>query len=305
MPITQTTHIEHLCFNNTPIAVIEHDNEPWFTSAELAKALGYSSKDAITKIYNRNKVEFDDTDTTVISVITSADYGGCIKKKVRIFSQDGCNVIAMLAKGPRAIAFRRWVKKVLRDFRFRANSPEHFINEPIHDDFNDSPHTLDGSQPAILPLNFNDIDVPFTYKCDRLWLNCFNLAQILKLGVKNPNKKIAHIWQSNFEDMPEDGCRKINWSRIGRGSGELIFDLPTCAIIARKAGYNDYNFAAALWLQNLEQQVLKNNATKLLPDNRDAVHKARVLNNLLGENELGDKTHVHELIDGLLKPYKH
>jgi prophage antirepressor-like protein len=125
MPNTKTTHIEHLCFDNTSLAVIEHDNEPWFTSAELAKALGYKDNRSVTRLYNRNEIEFDLTDTQVTEIVTPTDLGGYRRIPTRIFSQDGCNVIAMLAKGPRAISFRRWVKKVLRDFRFRING----INE--------------------------------------------------------------------------------------------------------------------------------------------------------------------------------
>lgn len=303
MPTTKTTHIEHLCFNNTPISVIEHNNEPWFTSAELAKALGYSSPKSITTIYNRNEIEFDSTESTVIRVMTPTNSGGYRQISTRIFSEDGCAGIAMLAKGPRAIAFRRWVKKVLRDFRFHANGTNDIAEEfnsdhgtPVYEDYQQ--HTISGHEPVIVPLEFNGQMIPFTFDGGKLWLNCHNLGLILKPQSASPGKAIYNLWFRLKDELPEDGCRLATWSKVGRTSGERVFDLETCKEIALWSGYNDYKTAAALWLREVEESAVSNNANKLLPT--DNIIKARALNNLLLERETGDAVHIHELINQFL-----
>lgn len=298
MPNTQNTVVDTVTFDKTQLCIIDHDNKPWITASDLAKALNYSDVRSITKIYARNNDEFSDKMTVVAKLTTTADYGGCIENKARIFSPRGCHLIAMFARTEKAKLFRKWVLDVLEHYQFGDGH-----GAPVYEV--DDPHSLDGHQPDIFPLNFNEKDVPFTYYKGRFWLNSFNLAQMLSLDVERQSKKIGDIWRRNIEDMPKDGSRLVTWCRIGRTSGERVFDLPTCAVIASKAGYNDHNFAASLWLQELDKRLLKNNATKLVGFNGDNIHKARALNRLLADHELGDKAHVHEVINQLLAPYKH
>jgi prophage antirepressor-like protein len=294
MPITQNTVIDTITFDKTQLCIIEHNNKPWITSSDLAKALDYSRIDKVSQIYDRNKDEFNEGMTQTLKLRVSMD-SGALRKETRIFSPRGCHLIAMFARTEKAKLFRKWVLDVLEHYQF---SDDH--GTPLYE--NDEPHTLDDQQPDIFPLNFNNIEVPFTYYKERFWLNSFNLARLLKLNVDRPSKKIGDIWRRNSEDMPIDGSRLITWCRIGRTSGERVFDLPTCAAIACKAGYNDFNFAATLWLEDLNQRLLNNSAAKLLPNMNDNMHKARALNNLLGDSELGDRAHVHVLIDQLLNP---
>jgi hypothetical protein len=113
------------------------------------------------------------------------------------------------------------------------------------------------------------------------------------------NKLIKEIWYRNKNDMPEDGSRLITWCRIGRTSGERVFDLTTSAIIANKAGKGDYGFAVMVWLQNLANNQTKHN--NILPyDFYDHVCKAKALNQLMADHELGERAHIHDIIDGLL-----
>jgi prophage antirepressor-like protein len=307
MPTTKITHIEHLCFNNTPIAVIDHNNEPWFTSAELAKALGYSSKDSITRIYNRNKIEFDDTDTLTVRVTCPTDSGGYRSIPTRIFSQDGCNVIAMLAKGPRAIAFRRWVKKVLRDFRFKENSSDEFTDNEVTENF--AYHMLVDQMPTILniPSTFNATEMPFTFVNNRLWLNSYDLGTLLELTTKRPGQKITETWKKYQNQMPEDGSRLTNWSRVGRGTGERVYDLPTCIAIADYCYDSDVSHEAILFLMAVRDHMLlqqKRVEQRTLLQNyyqhEGRLQQVIALNNILGDHELGDKSHVHQLMSDLL-----
>ncbi|MGK0269488.1 MAG: prophage antirepressor-like protein [Cocleimonas sp.] len=307
MSNNKPTHIEHLCFDNTPIAVIEHDNAPWFTSAEIAKALGYSSPKSITTIYNRNEIEFDNTDSTVISVMTSTDSGGYRRTSTRIFSQDGCNLVAMLAKGPRAITFRRWVKKVLRDFRFRANGATEEIADEVEENF--SYHMLVDQMPTILniPSTFNATEMPFTFVNNRLWLNSYDLGTLLELTTKRPGQKITEVWKKYQNDMPEDGSRLTNWSRVGRGTGERVYDLPTCIAIADYCYDSEVSYDAILFLMAVrdhmllqQQSVDKSTLLQKYYQNEGRLQQVIALNNILGENELGDKAHGHQVMNDLL-----
>lgn len=292
MPTTQNTVIDTVTFDNTQLCIIEHDDKPWLAAADLARALGYSDQRSITKVYSRNEDEFSDEMTMVVKLTTSADYGGSIQKTARIFSPRGCHLIAMFARTEKAKLFRKWVLDVLEHYQFGDGhgTPVFAVDEP---------HTLDGHMPSILPIKFNGDDVPFTFYGGRYWLNAYNLGRLVGMEDHKANKRIKEIWYRNKNDMPEDGSRLITWCRIGRTSGERVFDLTTSAIIANKAGKGDYGFAVMVWLQNLANNQAKHN--NILPyDFYDHVCKAKALNQLMADHELGERAHIHGIIDGLL-----
>lgn len=91
-------------FNNQNLSLIEHNNQKWFTSQDLAKALGYARSDKVTQIFNRNRGEFSDDMSQTLKMRGS----GNLEKEVRIFSLRGCHLLAMFARTPVAKAFRRW-----------------------------------------------------------------------------------------------------------------------------------------------------------------------------------------------------
>lgn len=293
MPTTQNTVIDTVTFDKTQLCIIDHDGKPWLAAADLAKALGYARSDNVSNLYRKNKDEFNDDMHTNVDMTFSLNNGGCSRVKTRIFSPRGCHLIAMFARTEKAKLFRKWVLDVLEHYQFGDGH-----GAPVYEV--DEPHSLDGHQPDIFPLQFNGVDVPFTYYKGRFWLNNFNLSQLLGIKNKRPGKRVTDIWQRNIEDMPEDGSRLLTWCRIGRTSGERVFDLPTCQAIAMKANYSDYGTAVALWLHGLDNQLLNNNHKKLLPVDLSFVHKAKALNNLLGDYEMGDKAHIHDLINDLL-----
>ncbi|WII95977.1 hypothetical protein LU276_03955 [Moraxella haemolytica] len=96
-----------LTFQNITLTPVKVDNQIWLTSAELAKALGYSRADNITNIYNRNADEFRSDTTALI------DNPKMKNAKIRIFSLRGCHLIAMFARTKVAKEFRQWVLDIL------------------------------------------------------------------------------------------------------------------------------------------------------------------------------------------------
>ncbi len=55
-----------LTFQNITFEPIYQDGQLWFTSTELAKALGYSRTDNVSRVYARNSDEFTDSMTTTV-----------------------------------------------------------------------------------------------------------------------------------------------------------------------------------------------------------------------------------------------
>ncbi|EKN5913164.1 TPA: hypothetical protein RM800_003937 [Yersinia enterocolitica] len=94
----------------TPI----HDRvDIWFTSSDLAKALGYASTKSITNLFSGNSEEFSEAMTMVIGVMTNGINNNLREKRVRIFSLRGAHLIAMLARTAVAKEFRKWVLDIL------------------------------------------------------------------------------------------------------------------------------------------------------------------------------------------------
>lgn len=125
-PMNNTTAVilnNQLTFNGCSIKVVSHNNEIWFTSAELAKALGYATSRAVSKLYNQNADEFSNGMTEVSVMGTS----GNLKKSVRIFSLRGAHLIAMFARTKIAKSFRKWVLDILDNETRNKNQ----IVEPV------------------------------------------------------------------------------------------------------------------------------------------------------------------------------
>ena len=116
-----------LCFNDFTFSPVTRDNQPWFKSSELARALGYSSEKAVANIYRRNEDEFSNDMSVVINSSTTG-----IPVMTRIFSLRGCHLLAMFARTPVAKAFRRWVLDVIEQYGDRVP-----VAEPVT--LNDAP----------------------------------------------------------------------------------------------------------------------------------------------------------------------
>lgn len=97
-----------LTFNNVQLVPVIRNNQPWIKSADLAKALGYKSEKAVSKVYSRNSDEFSNDMSVVSNLGTTGK-----PNLVRIFSLRGCHLLAMFARTPVAKAFRKWILDVL------------------------------------------------------------------------------------------------------------------------------------------------------------------------------------------------
>lgn len=107
--------MKELMFQNQPIRLIEKDGKKWASAADIARALGYSSADKVTRLFDRHQAEFTSSMTMLTMVETADPQSGCLVNKTmaRVFSLRGAHLIAMFARTSNAQAFRRWVLDVL------------------------------------------------------------------------------------------------------------------------------------------------------------------------------------------------
>ena len=113
---------QSLCFNDFTFSPVTRENQPWFRSSELARALGYSDDRKVSRLYDRNSDEFTPEMTQLIEIVDVPEMGttGNLLTKVRIFSLRGCHLLAMFARTPVAKAFRRWVLDVIEQYGDRV-----------------------------------------------------------------------------------------------------------------------------------------------------------------------------------------
>nr|WP_305009898.1 BRO family protein [Providencia sp. MGF014] len=112
-----------LTFQNITFEPIYQDGQLWFTSTELAKALGYSRTDNVNRVYARNSDEFTDSMTTTVKM-TLVRKTGEVDVMVRVFSLRGAHLIAMFSNTPVAKEFRKWVLDILdKEVEEKQNLP--------------------------------------------------------------------------------------------------------------------------------------------------------------------------------------
>ena len=104
------------CFNDFTFSPVTRDNQPWFKSSELARALGYKREDILSKLYRKNADEFTSDMTQIVENIAehrNGVPGNLSDGRARIFSLRGCYALAMFARTPVAKAFRKWCLDVI------------------------------------------------------------------------------------------------------------------------------------------------------------------------------------------------
>ena len=113
---------QSLCFNDFTFSPVTRENQPWFRSSELARALGYSDDRKVSRLYDRNSDEFTPEMTRLIEIVDVPEMGttGSLLTKVRIFSLRGCHLLAMFARTPVAKAFRKWCLDVIEQYGDRV-----------------------------------------------------------------------------------------------------------------------------------------------------------------------------------------
>ncbi|HPG42171.1 MAG TPA: hypothetical protein PLI87_22490, partial [bacterium] len=92
---------------------LHKDGRFWLTTDELGKRLGFNDRSGVSKIYQRNSDE--------LKPFTCGDKlssQGQVRD-VRLFDEQGCYIVAMLARTPQAKAFRRALARFLQEIRSR------------------------------------------------------------------------------------------------------------------------------------------------------------------------------------------
>lgn len=104
--------ISNFNFHGVTLKPVEREGDLWFSSADLAKALGYKKTDAVTQIYSRYSDEFGANMSTTLRerVVRKT---GSVEMLVRFFSLRGAHLVAMFATTTKAKEFRRWVLDIL------------------------------------------------------------------------------------------------------------------------------------------------------------------------------------------------
>ena len=107
--------MKELMFQNQSIRLVEQDGKKWASAADVARALGYSRADAVTRIYDKHKAEFSESMTTLVMVQDLDHRNGVAGqfRNARVFILRGAHLIGMFARTNKAQAFRRWVLDIL------------------------------------------------------------------------------------------------------------------------------------------------------------------------------------------------
>lgn len=104
-----------LTFQTVTFSVIDHKGQAWLTGPQIAQALGYGRADKVAQLHKRHAHEFTAEMTAVVMLADpqpQSEVAGQTRA-VRIFSLRGAYLLGMLARTPKAEAFRRWVLDVL------------------------------------------------------------------------------------------------------------------------------------------------------------------------------------------------
>ena len=80
---------QSLCFNDFTFSPITRDNQPWFKSSEIARALGYKREDKVTQIYQRNADEFTEGMTQLGRLRVRREAGGRLRPGAPLAAEKG------------------------------------------------------------------------------------------------------------------------------------------------------------------------------------------------------------------------
>lgn len=150
MATTQQRATVPFRFNGLPLSAIPHEEDLWLTGEDIGRALEYADpRDAIKKIYTRNKDELDCYSTVLKLPVpygmegsgddsgdeiedhagvnlsphdgvmgSETSHAGTTRlRPVRCFSEEGVMVLTMLSSQPKAAEFRAWAVGVLKAYR--------------------------------------------------------------------------------------------------------------------------------------------------------------------------------------------
>lgn len=102
------TTLSPLSFEGRPVQAVERDGHILIPGEELGKLLGYPDpRDAVLKIYERNRDELESFSVTVKMTATDGK-----AYTTRVFSEAGSLLVAMHARTPKAAAVRAWLAEL-------------------------------------------------------------------------------------------------------------------------------------------------------------------------------------------------
>lgn len=187
---------QSLCFNDFTFSPVTRENQPWFKSSELARALGYANANYVTRLYHRNEDEFSSDMTQVIENGAEIQFGS--DGRVRIFSLRGCHLLAMFARTPVAKSFRRWVLDVIEQYGDRVP-----VAEPVTIDATRPSRRTDPERKALTAIINTWVGMaPIHYASARAQVNAhFGVASVDALTVAQVKDAIRWV-QGKIDALP-------------------------------------------------------------------------------------------------------
>jgi hypothetical protein len=187
---------QSLCFNDFTFSPVTRENQPWFKSSELARALGYANANYVTRLYHRNEDEFSSDMTQVIENGAEIQFGS--DGRVRIFSLRGCHLLAMFARTPVAKSFRRWVLDVIEQYGERVP-----VSEPVSIDATRPSRRTDPERKALTAIINTWVGMaPIHYASARAQVNAhFGVASVDALTVAQVKDAIRWV-QGKIDALP-------------------------------------------------------------------------------------------------------
>jgi hypothetical protein len=96
-------------FEAVDLQLVHIGGQRWLRGEDIGAALGFRDPgDAVKKILQRSRSEFDETTTITAEMKTATGW-----RATRLYNARGAALIAMKANTPKGEAFRRWVLDVL------------------------------------------------------------------------------------------------------------------------------------------------------------------------------------------------
>ena len=185
---------QSLCFNDFTFSPVTRDNQPWFRSSELARALGYKDENSVRRIYERNADEFTENMTQVVENFDTVN----LTVRARIFSLRGCYALAMFARTPVAKAFRKWCLDVIEQYGDRVP-----VAEPVTIDATRPSRRTDPERKALTAIINTWVGMaPIHYASARSQVNAhFGVASVDALTVAQVKDAIRWV-QGKIDALP-------------------------------------------------------------------------------------------------------
>lgn len=103
-------------FGEIEADIYSNGNDMFMTINQLAECLGYSDRNGVQKIVDRNQY-LNNPEFSTRYRLSLVEGGRNVTRYIRAFTEDGIYEITMLSSQPKAKEFRAWIRKVLKTLR--------------------------------------------------------------------------------------------------------------------------------------------------------------------------------------------